>query len=115
MNLTQISAANSQRSKMIYHEDPRALHIGTLPPHAYFIPFAGDEKPFSGRLESSRFELLNGDWGFTYRSSVIDLEDDFCDSAPEGVIPVPANWQLHGYDRPQYTNVAYPIPYDPPP
>ncbi|MCM1330549.1 MAG: DUF4981 domain-containing protein [Ruminococcus sp.] len=29
-------------------------------------------------------------------------------------IPVPSNWQLHGYDKPQYTNVCYPIPFDPP-
>ncbi len=29
-------------------------------------------------------------------------------------LPVPANWQLHGYGRPNYTNVKYPIPYDPP-
>ena len=27
---------------------------------------------------------------------------------------MPSNWQLHGYDKPQYTNVCYPIPYDPP-
>ena len=30
-------------------------------------------------------------------------------------INVPGNWQMEGdYDVPQYTNVAYPIPYDPP-
>ena len=28
--------------------------------------------------------------------------------------PVPSLWQNHGYDRHQYTNVQYPIPYDPP-
>lgn len=27
---------------------------------------------------------------------------------------VPSNWQLHGFDRPIYTNVMYPFPLDPP-
>jgi beta-galactosidase/beta-glucuronidase len=29
-------------------------------------------------------------------------------------IPVPSNWQMHGYGKPLYTNVAYPFPVDPP-
>ena len=29
-------------------------------------------------------------------------------------IPVPSNWQMHGYGIPQYTNVNYPYPIDPP-
>ncbi len=99
---------------MIFHEDPRALHVGTLKNRAYYIPFAEGEDPFSSRESSSRFTLLNGDWGFTYRGSVADLPDNFTSLSPEGVIPVPSNWQFHGFDRPQYTNVLYPIPYDPP-
>ena len=114
MNLSEISAAGSQKSAMTLHENPAALHIGTLPDRAYFIPFAEGCDPFLPREESPRFELLNGDWGFTYRESVVDLIDNFCDSEPEGTIPVPSNWQLNGFDRPQYTNVQYPIPYDPP-
>lgn len=31
-----------------------------------------------------------------------------------GKIPVPSCWQMHGYDRHQYTNIRYPIPLDPP-
>lgn len=114
MNLEKISESGSQRSFMTLHENPSSLHVNTLSTHAYFIPFADGEDPFSPREKSSRFELLNGEWGFTYRSSVIDLEDCFCDLAPETVMPVPSNWQLHGFDVPQYTNVKYPIPYDPP-
>ncbi|XP_050381024.1 uncharacterized protein LOC126798186 isoform X2 [Argentina anserina] len=29
-------------------------------------------------------------------------------------IEVPSNWQMHGFDRPIYTNVVYPFPLDPP-
>lgn len=27
---------------------------------------------------------------------------------------VPSNWQMHGFDRPIYTNFTYPFPFDPP-
>ncbi len=114
MKLSEISTPGSQRAAMIYHEDPHALHVGTLENRAYYVPFAPGEDPFASREKSSRFELLNGDWGFTYLESVVDLADDFCDLSPKASIPVPSNWQLHGYDRAQYTNVVYPIPYDPP-
>ena len=78
------------------------------------MTFADGQNPFESREESRLFELLNGEWNFRYFDSVIDLEDDFLDIKGENTIPVPANWQLHGYDKPQYTNVAYPIVFDPP-
>ena len=114
MDLTKISAPGSDKSCMIYHEDFEALHINPLPKRSYFVPFAKDQNPFEARETSQRFELLNGDWSFKYLPSVIDLEDDFTSSVYENTIPVPSNWQLHGYDRAQYTNVVYPIPFDPP-
>ena len=113
MDISKISAPGSQKSRMIYHEDPQALHIGTLPKHCYFIPFGEEQNPFAGRESSGRFELLNGEWDFRYYNSIIDLEDDFA-ALPGDKLPVPSNWQLHGYDRAQYTNVCYPIPFDPP-
>lgn len=114
MDISKISANGSPKSKMIYHEDPQSLHINTLERHAYFIPFGTGQDPFSSRETSERFELLNGDWDFIYRKSIIDLEDDFISISFDKTIPVPSNWQLYGYDKPQYTNVCYPIPYDPP-
>ncbi|MCQ2519044.1 MAG: DUF4981 domain-containing protein [Lachnospiraceae bacterium] len=114
MNLEKIALPGSAKSKMIYHENPNELHINTLDKHAYFIPFDIGQNPFACREESSFFELLNGEWGFRYFDSVIDLEDDFVAIDSENTIPVPANWQLHGYDKPQYTNIAYPITFDPP-
>ncbi len=114
MNLEKIAAPGSAKSKMIYHEDPDKLHMGTLEKHAYFIPFDREQDPFASREESNSFELLNGEWGFRYFESVVDLEDDFTAIIPKKTIPVPANWQLHGYDKPQYTNIAYPITFDPP-
>lgn len=114
MDISKISAAGSPKSKMIYHENPEQLHIGTLQKHCYFIPFGADECPFDSREKSSRFELLNGEWEFGYYDSIIDMEDDFISLTFDKKIPVPSNWQLWGYDKPQYTNVCYPIPFDPP-
>lgn len=114
MNIEKISAKGSPKSRMIYHEDPQQLHIGTLEKHCYFIPYAKAQNPFESREKSERFELLNGEWNFRFYDSIIDLEDDFVSAPFTGTIPVPSNWQLHGYDKPQYTNVCYPIPFDPP-
>ena len=114
MDISKISDVGSPKSKMIYHENPEQLHIGTLQKHCYFIPFGAGECPFDSRGNSSRFELLNGEWEFRYYNSIIDMEDDFISLTFDKKIPVPSNWQLCGYDKPQYTNVCYPIPFDPP-
>ena len=127
MNVKQIARAGSAKAQMIYHENPDVFHVNTLENHCYFIPFEKNESskkkpdPFAAREKSTRFELLNGKWGFRYYSSLIDLDDDFADKAfadkvlaDKKKITVPSNWQLAGYDKPQYTNVNYPIPYNPP-
>ncbi len=114
MDISKISAIGSPKSKMIFHEDLRQLHVGTLGKRCYFVPFSPEQNPFADRNDSSRFELLNGRWDFRYYDSIIDMEDDFVSVPFEKKIPVPSNWQLHGYDKPQYTNICYPIPYDPP-
>lgn len=114
MDISSIAKKGSPKSYMIYHEDPHRLHVGTVADHSYFIPFAMGEDPFGPREESSRFLLLNGEWEFNYYDSIVDLEDDFTDVEFKSTIPVPSNWQLYGFDKPQYTNVVYPIPFDPP-
>ncbi len=114
MDMKKIAVAGSAKAEMIYHENPEALHIGTLPDHAWFAPFAKGENPFETKDKSSRVEVLNGEWNFKYYESIVDLENNFTETEFSAKIPVPSNWQLHGYDKAQYTNVNYPIPYDPP-
>ncbi len=97
-----------------YHEDPKQLHVNAEPGRNYFIPFGEGECPFWQREKSGRFQLLNGKWEFRYYESFQDLEESFFDEEFPDSIPVPSNWQLHGYGRPGYLNVRYPIPYDPP-
>ena len=114
MDLTKISAPGSPKSFLSFHENAEISAVGALPPRAYFIPFADGQALSADRTASDRFESLNGAWDFSYYDSVVDLPDDFTKAAFGGFIEVPSNWQLHGFDSPQYTNVRYPIPYDPP-
>lgn len=114
MEISMLAKSGSPKSFMTFHEDTEKLHIGTLPDHAYFIPFAKGQNPFDEREKSELIEFLNGEWGFKYYESIISLDDDFINMSFTEKIPVPSNWQLHGYDKPQYTNVVYPIPFDPP-
>ena len=100
---------------LIYHENIQTLHVNTLPNHAYFIPHSSRESALTlRRAHSDRFLLLNGDWGFTFYNSVLDLPENFLDVPSADKMPVPAVWQCHGYDKHQYTNVLFPIPFDPP-
>ncbi len=99
-----------------YHEDMHTLHVNTLPNRAYYVPYSHTEDARRDvREESDRFQTLNGEWRFSYYDSLNQLPEDFLSAdRPMESIPVPSVWQMHGYDRHQYTNIRYPIPYDPP-
>ncbi len=102
-----------------YWEDPSRLHVGCEKPRAYFIPYENEAKAGKGLRGTSRFfKSLNGMWRFKYHASVYEVEDGFYgreyDAGGWDSLPVPSNWQLHGYDRPNYSNVNYPFPCDPP-
>ncbi|HTP58951.1 MAG TPA: glycoside hydrolase family 2, partial [Spirochaetia bacterium] len=102
-----------------YWEDPKTLHVGCEPPRSYFIPYETQAKALRGEREGSAFfTALAGDWRFRYHGSVGEVGEEFFhedfDASAWDLIPVPSHWQMHGYDRPQYTNVNYPFPCDPP-
>jgi beta-galactosidase len=102
-----------------YWEDLSTFHINCEKPRAYFIPYENEEKARQGIRGTSKFyRSLNGVWKFKYYDSVMQVEDGFYsaeyDTGCWDSIPVPSNWQMHGYDIPHYTNVNYPYPCDPP-
>ncbi len=102
-----------------YYEDLQTLHVNTEENRAYYIPYASVETALAGeRSLSGRMDSLNGIWQFRYYPSVLEAEEGFFLPEFEGEgfseLPVPSVWQIYGYDRNQYTNVRYPIPYDPP-
>ena len=99
-----------------YLENPQLLHEGTEPNRSYVIPyFAHRPESIRNRLDSDRVTPLSGDWDFHFYESIQGLEENALLEETELVtMPVPSVWQTHGYDAHQYTNVRYPIPYDPP-
>lgn len=72
-----------------------------LPQRAYYIP--------GGKSE---YMLLNGnDWRFAYFTRDIDYTDNI---EKWDTIAVPSCWQTLGYENPNYSNINYPYPFDPP-
>lgn len=61
---------------------------------------------------------LSGYWKFILAPSPTDVPMNFYDIAFGDStwenLPVPSNWQMHGFDRPIYTNIIYPFPVAPP-
>ncbi|HTV10503.1 MAG TPA: glycoside hydrolase family 2 TIM barrel-domain containing protein [Acidimicrobiales bacterium] len=100
-------------------EDPAVLERGRLRPRTSFAPYPDIEQARSfDPLLSSNFRSLSGVWRFLLAARPSAVAADFAatslDDSTWGTIPVPSHWQLHGYGRPQYTNVVYPFPVDPP-
>ncbi len=98
----------------LYHENTGVLHLNTEPNRNYFIPFSEGTDPFAWREKSDRFMLLNGKWDFKYFSDFRDYLELSDGIKNWDSINVPGNWQLQGFDHPDYVNTRYPIPYNPP-
>ena len=99
-------------------QDPGLFRKNTLPDRSYYIPCATPAQALAGpREHSARMLPLSGQWGFSFWPAPGSIPENAAAGGPlpgEAPLPVPSCWQLHGYGRPQYTNVRYPFPYDPP-
>ncbi len=97
-----------------YYEDPRVFRVGTCEDRAYYLPYLSGKEALRGGI-SARVRNLRGEWDFGFYPDVASVPDEFLSGALlPGKIPVPSCWQNYGFDRHQYTNVAYPFPFDPP-
>lgn len=90
-----------------------------LPPRASFIPFVDIEQARVGDIhQSPRYHSLNGPWRFSWAPRPQDRPRSFYDPALNDsawdTIPVPANWEMHGYGTPIYVSAGYPFKIDPP-
>ncbi len=98
-------------------QDLNCTNLYRLPARATLIPYPDAESARQDERAMSPYYLgLNGEWDFTYYNSPYDVEE-LSGEAGEGIpgkIQVPGVWQLQGYGAPQYTNVRFPIPFDPP-
>ena len=105
--------------KMNYHKSLEHLHVNCEAPRAYFIPYHNEQSAVEGnRSKSHDFVSLCGDWDFRYYPSVAEItEEELLGCEDFGKISVPRSWQSDlgkGYDTPNYLNVCYPFPIDPP-
>jgi len=80
------------------YENLKYTSENRLPQRAYYIPESG-------------YTLLNGVWDFKFYNA--DYEEEYAEKEWHK-IPVPSCWQTEGYEAPNYANVAYPFPCDPP-
>jgi len=100
-------------------ENPSLLSRNREPARATLFPYVDAESALSGeRGASPYFRSLNGRWSFYYAAAPDAIptgcEKVAYDAAAWDGIPVPGNWQMYGYGVPNYTNVNYPYPVDPP-
>ena len=93
-----------------FYENLSTLHVGTMDNRCWYVPKQ------DGR--ESKILLSGDDWKFAWYPSVEEVPEHFWekDLEKEGFIDmeVPSCWQMKGFGQKQYTNVRYPIPYDPP-
>ena len=104
-----------------YYNNLEVLSVNAEEPRAYFIPYANRVSAKKlDRNASPYFKSLCGDWNFTFFDSVNEItEEDLLPEYefPSDTVTVPQSWQSflgRGYDTPNYVNVSYPFPADPP-
>ena len=83
---------------MRIYENIQKTSENRMKPRSYYIP------------EGAQFCNLNGEWRFAFFNN----GDKVKEVEKWESITVPSCWQLKGYENPNYTNVNYPFPADPP-
>ena len=102
-----------------YHLDLSTPHVSCLPSHAYLIPYQSEAAARLGvRGKSRRLHSLSGEWGFHFfAGGAENIAEPISTFTEDGAdrITVPSTWQSTlRYDVPNYTNINYPFPVDPP-
>jgi len=100
-------------------ENPSVIGVNKEPGHCTLIPYADTRSALDTNREASPFyKSLDGKWKFNWAPKPADRPTDFYkpefDVSRWKEIPVPANWQMHGYGRPIYLNIRHPFPPNPP-
>ncbi|UCC97929.1 MAG: DUF4981 domain-containing protein [Phycisphaerales bacterium] len=116
----QLRAGSAQGdAKVPDWEDPEVVGINKEPGHCTLVPYRDIQEALKAERKASPFyKSLNGNWKFHWARKPADRPVDFYkpdyDLSDWAEIPVPANWQMHGYGIPIYLNVPYPFPPNPP-
>ena len=97
-----------------FHENPAVQYLGAAAPRNEYTPFPPGTDPFAPKECSPRRVSLNGEWQFRGYDSPESAPEEWWAAEPDRRMPVPGNWELNGFGVPNYVNVRYPYPYDPP-
>jgi len=98
-------------------ENPELLGINKEPYHATLMPYANlKEALVAKRHASSLCRTLNGQWKFNWvprpEQRPVDFYKTDYNVSNWKEIPVPSNWEVHGYGTPFYRNLGYTIKKD---
>jgi beta-galactosidase len=98
-------------------ENAEVLGINKEPYHATLMPYADLQEALKANRHASSFsQSLNGQWRFNWVPSPDKRPVDFYKMAYDvsawAEIPVPSNWEVHGYGTPFYRNLGYTIKRD---
>jgi len=92
----------------------KIFQVNAEHPHAYFMNYKTVQEALKySYLPASGYQLLSGDWRFKWSRNPSErplyfYQENF-NTTDWKTIPVPADWQLHGYDEAYYTNITYPF------
>jgi beta-galactosidase len=98
-------------------ENPELLGINKEPYHATLMPYGNLQEALVARRHASSLCMtLNGAWKFNWVPTPEQRPADFYkadyDVSGWKEIPVPSNWEVHGYGTPFYRNLGYTIKKD---
>ena len=101
----------SKIPEQVNHFNHKIFEENKLPPRATF--FAFESEKISNMQNSRRFLNLNGDWKFHFtkdpKQRPLTFQNTSFDDSEWKTIPVPANWEVEGYDYPIYLDERYPF------
>ncbi|MEN8118129.1 MAG: sugar-binding domain-containing protein, partial [Bacteroidota bacterium] len=95
-------------------DNVKVLQINREKPHASMMVFRDIDRAMSFDRSASQYhKSINGQWKFSWAKNPSQRPVDFYETAYDDSgwkkIPVPSNWEMHGYGMPVYTNVKYPF------
>ncbi|SFS49088.1 glycoside hydrolase family 2 TIM barrel-domain containing protein [Lutibacter maritimus] len=93
------------------HFNHQIYEESKLPPRATF--FGTESVQIIEKENSNRFISLNGNWKFHFvkdpKQRLTTFQNIHFDDSDWATIPVPANWEVEGYDYPIYLDERYPF------
>lgn len=96
-------------------ENPAVYRVNKLEAVSTFYRYNSEPEIIGSQpwINNENYILLNGNWKFNWSKNPAERPANFhtsnFDDSEWATIPVPSNWQVHGYDYPIYVNFTYPF------